>query len=316
VLLVLPYVAYTARRTAATISSLCGTQAASSDRLKGIGVLRPATISIGHCLLGDDDVLGLAHRVQDEFRVERHQRPGVDHLDFDAVPGEDVGRRQRLRHHARPGDQRGVRAGAFHVGPAQFDHVIAGGHGPLGHVELLVLDEDDGIVVPHGALQQPLGVEGRGGGGDLEAGDVAEDGLEALRVLGGQAVADASLCAQHHRHVPAPAGHEAVLGGLVAELVQDQQGEVDEQYLHHRPHAGDGRPDSGAGEAGLADRRVQDAQRPELLQQPHRHLVGAAALSDALAHEEDGRVAPHLLAQRLVQGLAIHQRARFGGAHQ
>ena len=39
--------AYTARRTAATMSSTCGMQACSRLRLKGIGVLRPATISTG-----------------------------------------------------------------------------------------------------------------------------------------------------------------------------------------------------------------------------------------------------------------------------
>ena len=43
----------------------------------------------------------------------------------------------------------------------------------------------------------------------------------------------------------------------------------------------------------------------EVLEQPLGHLVGAVVEPDLLAHEEDARVALHLLAQGLVQRFAV-----------
>ena len=72
---------------------------------------------------------------------------------------------------------------------------------------------------------------------DLQARDVREPGLEALRVLRAAAVAGAALRAQHERHRQLAAGHEVRLGGPVDELVERQRDEVDEHDLEHRAHA-------------------------------------------------------------------------------
>ena len=44
---------------------------------------------------------------------------------------------------------------------------------------------------------------------------------------------------------------------------------------------------------------------PELVEQPAAHLVGALVDADLLAHEEDVGVALHLLAEGLVQRVAV-----------
>ena len=44
---------------------------------------------------------------------------------------------------------------------------------------------------------------------------------------------------------------------------------------------------------------------PNSSSRPRRHLVGALIHADFLAHEEDAVVALHLLAERLVQGVAV-----------
>ena len=64
-------------------------------------------------------------------------------------------------------------------------------------------------------------------------------------------------------------------------------------------------PTPDAGEAELGDRRVHHAHRPELVEQAAAHLVGALIDADFLAHEEDVGVALHLLAEGLVEGVAV-----------
>lgn len=60
----------------------------------------------------------------------------------------------------------------LHGGLAQGDQVLTLRHLALGRVEQLVLDEEDGIVVPDRRRQQALRI-GRGRGhDDLEAGNV------------------------------------------------------------------------------------------------------------------------------------------------
>ena len=62
-----------------------------------------------------------------------------------------------------------------------------------GHcVALLVLQEDHRVVVADGGDKVALGVVWGGWHHDLDAGDMAEEHLQALGVLGGQAIARAT----------------------------------------------------------------------------------------------------------------------------
>ncbi len=70
------------------------------------------------------------------------------------------------------------------------------------------------------------------------------------------------------------------------------------------------RADAEAGEAVLGDRGVDHPLVAELLHQVAAHLVGALVLGDLLAHQEDVRIAPHLL------GHGVAQRVAHGDAHQ
>ena len=56
-------------------------------------------------------------------------------------------------------------------------------------------------------------------------------------------------------------------GGVVDDLVQRQQAEVDRHDLDDRPHAAQRRADAGADERRFRQRRVADSLRPELLEQ-------------------------------------------------
>ena len=100
---------------------------------------------------------------------------------------------------------------------------------------------------------------------DLQAGDVAEPGLEALAVLGGGAGAGAGGHPHDQRHRGLAAEHVAQLGRLVDDLLHRERGEVGELELEDRPQAGQRRADGDAGAAELGDRRVH-------------HPVGAEAV--------------------------------------
>ncbi len=205
---------------------------------------------------------------REQFDVHRHQRSEVDHLDRDALLGKLVGRLEVLGDHVRPGHKRHIRADTPDLGLAEGDQQLALRHLSVGHVEQLVLDEHDGLIVADRGLEQALRIAGVGGIDHLEAGDVMEHRLEALRVLPGQRVAGSTLGADHQRDGPLGARHEAVLGGLVDDLVHREHQEVDEQDLDHRPAARDRRADAEADEPSLAERRVDDPPAPNSANRP------------------------------------------------
>ena len=84
-----------------------------------------------------------------------------------------------------------------------------------------------------------------------------------------------------------------------------QQREVHRHQLDDRARARHRRADAHPDDRVLGDRGVAHACLAELLQQPGRHLVGAVEDADVLAHQEHALVARQLLAQRLVQRLAV-----------
>lgn len=127
-----------------------------------------------HRFLHDDGAVGLGHRFEDRFLVERHQRARVDNLGLDAGLSEFVRRLQRARDHVRPGDEGDVLARPLDVGLAEFDDVLAVRHQPLGHVEVLVLQEHYRIVLAQRVFEQALGVGGHRGHHHLEAGYVVK----------------------------------------------------------------------------------------------------------------------------------------------
>ncbi len=66
---------------------------------------------------------------------------------------------------------------------------------------------------------------------------------------------------------------------------------------------GHGRADGRAADGRLGDRRVEHAPLAEFLEQAAGGAVRAAVEADVLTHDEDARVALHLLARGLDQRL-------------
>ena len=169
-----------------------------------------------------------------------------------------------------------------------------------------------GFGIADRGLEQALGVGRRVGHDHLQARDMAVPGGIVLAVLGGDARGRTVRAAEDDRRAHLAARHVERLGGRIDDLVDRLHGEVEGHEFDDRLQPGHRRADADAGKAVLGDRRVDDAPRPEFLQQALRDLVGALVLGDLLAHDEDVRVAAHLFGHGVAQRFAHGGRDHFG----
>ena len=98
-----------------------------------------------------------------------------------------------------------------------------------------------------------------------------------------------------------------MIGKLVDRRI-DEAGELD---LRDRPEALRGEADGKSGDRRLGERRVEDAVRPEALQQPIGGAEDAAVDADILAEHEDTLIFRHRPREGEVDGL---DEADFGHA--
>ena len=115
--------------------------------------------------------------------------------------------------------------------------------------------------------------------------------------------ADAALMAAMR---PCPgSGRPAIaeLGQLVDDLIEGRKDEVGELDLRHRAQAVERHADRGADDAGLGQRRVDDALGSELVVQAGGGTEHPAELADVLAEHHHLGLARHLHTKRVVDGL-------------
>ena len=120
------------------------------------------------------------------------------------------------------------------------------------------------------------------------------------------ALARAALGAQDEWHRELAARHEVRLRRLVHELVERKREEVDEHDLDHRAQSRLRRADGNAADRRLGDRRVADALRPELLDEPVRGAP-RPAFRDVLPEHEHARVGAHRLGERVGDCLEVRR---------
>eukprot|EP01051_Picozoa_sp_SAG22_P009210 SAG22_NODE_751_length_7449_cov_14.062721_4_plen_193_part_00 len=128
-----------------------------------------------------------------------------------------------------------------------------------------------------------------------------------LGVLGGHGLGGTVRAAENDRAGDLTPGHVVGLGSAVDNLIDGLHREVPRHELADGLEALERRADGDAGEAGLCDRRVDDALGPELVVKPFGDLVGPVVLADLLADHEDRLVLLHLLLDGRVQRVAHRQ---------
>src|SRR6266478_2317775 len=106
--------------------------------------------------------------------------------------------------------------------------------------------------------------------------------------------------ANHHGRRGVP---EVVsLGDEIRNLIEGADDEIDELHFANGAQAAVAHPASSADNGALADRRVNHALRAEALQQTFAGLEGAAVHADVFPHQNDRRIAFHLLEHGLLDG--------------
>ena len=115
----------------------------------------------------------------------------------------------------------------------------------------------------------------------------------------------AARSAEHHRTPELTPRHVAELGGAVHDFVDRQQREVPGHHLDDRAKAYQRGSHPDPGKAQLRDRGVDHPLGTEFLEQAPAYLVRPVVFGDFLSHEEDPVVPLHLLAERVVQRIAI-----------
>ncbi len=122
------------------------------------------------------------HGGQNGLEVERPQGTRVDHLGAHAVLGGERGG-GALGGEGHSGDPTMVTSeprGRERAQP-EVDEVLVDRRGPRGATRRGTrLDEDHGVLIADGGLEQAVGIGGGRGDGDEQPGDVQEDRLEAV----------------------------------------------------------------------------------------------------------------------------------------
>src|SRR6516162_7630100 len=92
--------------------------------------------------------------------------------------------------------------------------------------------------------------------------------------------------ADDERHGELPARHMADRCRVVDDLVERKKAEIDRHDFDDRAHPAEGGADPGADEGRFRERRVANAFRAELIEQPLGHRITAAIAPDILAHQK------------------------------
>ena len=181
------------------------------------------------------------------------------------------------------------------------------GTGPFSLYIILSSKKTTGLSSRMADFNSPLASYGVEGITTFKPGNVAEPGMQRLRVLRGRAARRAQRGAHHHRHFPLSARHVVDFGGLIHHLVHGEADEIAEHDVDHRTHAGHRGAHGDAGESGFGNRRVEHALGAEFFHQAGENFERSARFGDVFAHNEDARVAAHLFGQRLADGLRERQ---------
>ena len=176
-----------------------------------------------------------------------------------------------------------------------------------------MLKDDDRVGVLERGGEHAASVRQRGRRDDPDPGNVGIPRLEAVRMLR----RELPSCARRHpddeRHVALAAGHVQQRCGVVEDLVQREQAEVDRHDLDDGPHSAERCPDACSSKSVLRQRRIANAVGAELLQQSEADTVRTAIRADVLTHQKDPLVVQQCLADRSTHGLAVRRPGRCLG---
>ena len=251
-------------------------------------------------LVHDHAAAGFLYRFGDRVEVERRQCGEVDHFGADAFFRQRAGGFQGFLDLCAPGDEGDVGAVAQHEAHVQRQRFAIIRHFFLVlTIDALGFVKDDRIRVADRGKQQAVGARRRGWQHHAQAGHVREQVLVRFRMMFGRVDAATPRCAKHGRAGDASARAVAHARGVAANLLHHRVDETFELRFANGLHALRGKADGEAGDGGFVQRRVEHAPFAEFFRQALRGAEHAAVDADVFAKHDHGRVALHLVSQRL-----------------
>lgn len=124
-------------------------------------------------------------------------------------------------------------------------------------------------------------------------------------MLAGQTAACARRHDVRHGNRALPTHHVPQFLRLIHQLIERHIDQGIDLVFDHRTHARQRRTRCKPNEASLRDGRVEDALRPERVENPLGEPTNTQA--DVLSQDDDAGVAGHLFVQRFVEGVEIAQ---------
>jgi hypothetical protein len=215
-----------------------------------------------------DDPVRLPDRFSDTIHVERLDAPKIQNLDiYSILLGGDLGRVEAAFHQRPARHDREIRAFPDDPGLAERDHVLRSRVASFVvdlPVQMLVLEEDHGILAPDRRAEQAVGVLGGSGHDDTETRCVCKEGLTGLGVIGPASLQVSTVGNAHddgrrERAIRAVPHH----GQLVADLHHRGPDIVEELDLDDGLHAPGGHSDGPTHDIGLGQGRVVHPIRSE-----------------------------------------------------
>ena len=249
--------------------------------------------------------MGATDRGEDGAGVEGAEGAQIDDLGLDATAGEFVGCVLRLSKRAAVADQSEVRSC-----PADGSPIEVGRSGVFGQiafqvVEAAVLEDQDRVGVADRGPQHAPRVLQRGRRDHPKPGNMGVPALKTVGMLGRQLAAGPCGHADDERNVELTTGHVQQGGGVVHDLVEGEQAEVDGHDLDDGAHAAEGGTDAGTHKRRLGQRGVADALGTELLQQAETDREAAAVAAHVLTHQEHPLIPAEGIAQCCSHRLAV-----------
>ena len=127
--------------------------------------------------------------------------------------------------------------------------------------------------------------------------------FQTVGMLGGHLRPPPGRHAHHQRHTELSSRHVPDGRGVVDDLIERQQAEIDRHDLDDGAHPAQSRADAGPDEGRFRQRRIADALGAKFLERPLLQAYEPAVATDVFSHQKDAR-------RSLLQG--ISQAARIG----
>src|SRR5216683_359977 len=279
-----------------------------------------------HVFISDDDAMIFAHGGGDGVPIVGGERAEIDDFDGDAFALELRGSDFRAMHDGAEGDDADFGTFFHQTRFAEGNGVVGAGiFGAIVRlaVEMLVLEEHDGIVATDGGAQKSGNIEGGGGHDDAKTGAVRENGFAALAVINaaaGEVAADGHT--QHGGRFEIAVGAPAQDAQLVANLHHGRPDVIEELDFGDGLEAAGGHADGAANDAGFREGRVENAILAVFSLQAGGgfedaalafdvlQIFVAAGVGDIFAENGDALVAGHFVGERG----GDHFNHGFGGA--